>query len=191
MFFPRFIKNSFLILLAFLIIPTVLCAAEGKHAMVVTAHPYATETALRILKKGGNTVDAACAAQWVLNVVEPQSSGLGGGGFFLFYEAREKRVYAFDGRETAPHAAFPEMFLAPDGNPYPYYPDRVTGGLPVGVPGILRLLDHMHSRFGSKKFSFAELFDPAVDLARKGFPISSRLAKILEEEEERLKLFSE
>lgn len=164
-------------------------AATGRQAMVATANPHATNTALEILKQGGNAVDAAVAAQWVLNVTEPQSSGIGGGGFFLYYEAAAKKVYAFDGRETAPAAAFPEMFLGKDRCPAKFKPDCVTGGLPVGVPGVLRLLATVHERFSSGKFSFASLFDPAVKLAEQGFPVSERVVFYIREEKDRLKLF--
>lgn len=157
--------------------------------MVVTSHPLATEAALQILQDGGNAVDAAITAQWVLNVVEPQSSGIGGGGFFLYYDARKKAVYSFDGREKAPKRAFPEMFLNSAKDPIDFYPDRITGGLPVGVPGTLKLLKLIHGRFGTKKFRFEELFDPAIKLAREGFPVSKRLASAIQEEKERLNLF--
>ncbi|MBN1688594.1 MAG: gamma-glutamyltransferase [Candidatus Omnitrophica bacterium] len=166
-----------------------LRAAQGKHAMAVTSDPYATKAALEILKQGGNAVDAAIAAQWVLNVVEPQSSGIGGGGFFLYYDAVTKQIHAFDGREQAPQDAYPDMFLDENGFPFPYYPDRITGGLAVGVPGTLKLLQVVHSRFGSKKFSFSELFGPAIEVAERGFPVSKRLARYLEEHKKRLKLF--
>ncbi len=160
--------------------------------MVVTADPYATEAAVEVLQNGGNAVDAAIAAQWVLNVVEPQSSGLGGGGFFLYYEQATKRLYAFDGRETAPAAAFSEMFLDPaTGEPFPFKPERITGGLAVGVPGTLKLLKTVHDRFGSKKYSFAALFDPAIKLAEKGFPVSGRLAHFIDQEKKRLEIFSD
>lgn len=159
--------------------------------MVVTANPHATRAAFEILEKKGNAVDAAIAAQWVLNVVEPQSSGIGGGGFFLYYEAATKRIYAFDGRETAPAEAFPEMFLDEKGEPLPFKPDRITGGLPVGVPGTLALLKEVHDQFASKRFTFSQLFDPAIDLAERGFPISERLAFFIDQEKSRLALFDE
>lgn len=159
--------------------------------MVATADPRATQAALEILKNGGNAVDAAIAAQWVLNAVEPQSSGIGGGGFFLFYEASSKKVFTYDGRETAPAKAFAEMFLDPQGTPYLFDPDRITGGLPVGVPGVLKLLNQIHEKHASGKFSFAQLFDPAIHYAENGFEISPRMAYFLEREKERLKLFEE
>ncbi|MBI3307046.1 MAG: gamma-glutamyltransferase [Candidatus Omnitrophica bacterium] len=159
--------------------------------MAVTAHPLATETAVAILENGGNAADAAIAAQWVLNVVEPQSSGIGGGGFFLFYDARQKKFFSYDGREKAPEKAFAEMFLDANGRPYPHDPSRITGGLPVGVPGILQLLDLVYRKHGSGKFSFELLFDPAIRLAEEGFEISPRTAHYLKKEEARLRLFGE
>lgn len=166
-------------------------ARTAQKAMVVTAHPLATEVALRILKEGGNAADAAVCAQWVLNVVEPQSSGIGGGGFFLYYEAATKRVFSFDGRETAPVDFKSEAFLDAKGQPIPYEPDRITGGMSVGVPGLLRMLHEVHDRFKSKKYSFSELFEPAIYLAEQGFPVSPRMAHFLEAEQGRLKLFKE
>ena len=160
-----------------------------RKAMASTADPHATEAALSVLKKGGNAVDAAIAAQWVLNVVEPQSSGIGGGGFFVYYEAATGKVFAFDGRETAPAKAFPEMFLDKSGNPYPFWPERITGGLPVGVPGLLKLLKTVHARFGSNKVSFDKLFAPAIEIAEQGFPLPERVAKTIVKEEARLRLF--
>ncbi len=156
--------------------------------MVATAHPLATEIALQVLEEGGNAVDATLAAQWILNVVEPQSSGIGGGGFFLYYHAATKRIYAFDGREQAPQEAFPEMFLDKNKVPYPFL-ERATGGLAVGVPGTLRLLKQVHDRFGSQRFGFAELFDPAIEVAEKGFLISPRLAQFIDLQKDRLNRF--
>lgn len=164
-------------------------ADTASQAMVVTAHSEATRAALDILQAGGNAVDAAVAAQWVLNVVEPQSSGLGGGGFFLYFEAKTQAIHAFDGREKAPARAFPEMFLDESKNPIKFYPDRITGGLPVGVPGTLKLLKRVHEQFGSKKFRFDELFAPAIRLARKGVPVSKQLAEAIQSEAKRLKFF--
>ena len=162
---------------------------QSSHGMVVTAHPMATEAAVEILQQGGNAVDAAIAAQWVLNVVEPQSSGIGGGGFFVYYDAKTKTVYTFDGREKAPSRAYPEMFLDSAGNPMQFYPHRITGGLAVGVPGTLKLLKRVHDRFGSKKIRFEELFEPAIKLAEEGVPVSRRLAEALDDETKRLNLF--
>lgn len=162
---------------------------QARAAMVVTAHPEATQAALEILQKGGNAVDAAVAAQWVLNVVEPQSSGIGGGGFLLYFEAKKRAIYTFDGREKAPAAATPSLFLDEEGNPMRFYPDRITGGLPVGVPGTLKLLKAVQRRYGSGKLNFEELFIPAIQLARGGVTISRRLAGAIQEESARLKLF--
>lgn len=171
------------------IFPSHSNAALSKSAMVATAHSQATSAALAVLNQGGNAVDAAIAAQWVLNVVEPQSSGIGGGGFFLFYEAATKRVYAFDGRELAPAGMDPKTYLDEQGVPFPHVPDRVTGGHSVGVPGTLKLLKTVHERFGSGRISFAGLFQPAIELARTGFAISPRLGRLLDEQKERLALF--
>ena len=187
---PRALK-SILTLFFFVssLLPTSLFAATGQKAMVATAHPYATRVAVEVMRRGGNAVDAAIAAQWVLNVVEPFSSGIGGGGFFLLSEAKTKRVYAFDGREAAPAEAHAEMFLDEEGRPLPFFPNAATGGLPVGVPGTLKLLKTVHQKFSSGKFTFAQLFDPAIEIAEDGFPISSRLAHFIRDQQDRLKLF--
>ncbi|MBI3317476.1 MAG: gamma-glutamyltransferase [Candidatus Omnitrophica bacterium] len=157
--------------------------------MVVTANSHATRAAFEILQDRGNAVDAAIAAQWVLNIVEPQSSGIGGGGFFLYYEAATKRIYTFDGRETAPQEVYPEIFLEGQDQPVPFKPNRITGGRPVGVPGTLALLQEVHERFGTKRFSFSGLLNPAIEIAERGFPVSKRLAYFLNQEKERLALF--
>lgn len=184
----NFLRLFFLYLI--LCLPFSAEASERAwKAMAVTADVQATRAAVEVLKKGGNAVDAAIAAQWVLNVVEPQSSGIGGGGFFIYYEAATQKVYAFDGRETAPAAADPEMFLDKNGTPYRYWPERISGGLPVGVPGLLKLLKTVHARFGSNKISFDDLFDPAIEIAERGFPLSERTARAIEKEQERLRLF--
>jgi len=183
------LRNVFLFFSLLLFFSNNLIAAIGESAMVVTAHPLATDAALDVLKEGGNAVDAAIAAQWVLNVVEPHSSGIGGGGFFLFYEKATGRVYTLDGREKAPEETVPYMYLDDARKPIPYIPDRVTGGHSVGVPGTLKLLKTVHDRFGSEQFFFSSLFEPAIQLAEQGFPISKRLAKFIEEHQDRLILF--
>ena len=140
--------------------------------MVVAAHPLASRAGYDAIKRGGSAVDAAIVAQLVLNLVEPQSSGIGGGGFLLHYAGREGLLSAYDGRETAPAAAKPDRFLDANGRPLDW-PAAVASGKSVGVPGLLRLLELAHRRHG--RLAWAELFEPAIRLAEQGFPISPRL----------------
>jgi len=144
----------------------------AEHFMVVAAHPLAARAGYDAIRRGGSAVDAAIAAQLVLNLVEPQSSGIGGGGFLLHYTAREGKLSAYDGRETAPTAAKPERFLDTSGRPLDW-PAAVISGKSVGVPGLLRLLELAHRKHG--RLALAELFEPATKLAEQGFPISPRL----------------
>ena len=146
------------------------------HA-IVTAHPLASEAGLRILRQGGSAVDAAIAAQLVLSLVEPQSSGLGGGAFLLLATGRD--VIALDGRETAPQEADERLFLRPDGSPLPWA-DAVAGGRSVGTPGVLRLLELAHRQQGRLRWS--QLFEPAIRLAEQGFAISPRLHQAISEQ---------
>jgi gamma-glutamyltranspeptidase/glutathione hydrolase len=171
--------------------PGSLCplqAATGEKAMVVTSDPRATQAALEVLKQGGNAVDAAVAAQWVLNAVEPQASGIGGGGLFLFYDIGTRRILFFDGSVKAPAKAFPEMFLDENGQPLPYQPERNTGGLPVGVPGLLKLIEEVHAKYGTHKFSFEKLLEPASRQVENGTEVSEPLARAIQENAERLAL---
>jgi len=140
--------------------------------MVVAANPLAAGAGYDVLKRGGSAVDAAIAAELVLNLVEPQSSGIGGGGFLLSYTARYAELEAYDGRETAPAAAKPERFLGANGKALDW-PGAVISGQSVGVPGLLRMLELAHHRRG--KLPWAELFVPAIKLAESGFAISPRL----------------
>jgi gamma-glutamyltranspeptidase/glutathione hydrolase len=149
--------------------------AFAKQEMVAAAHPLAVEAGLRILAKGGNAVDALVATQLVLNLVEPHGSGLGGGAFLLHYDAGSRRVTAIDARETAPSGATPELFLQ-DGKAM-RFSEAVAGGRSVGVPGTPRLLEAAHARHG--RLAWASLFDAAIELAEKGFPVSPRLAELL------------
>jgi gamma-glutamyltranspeptidase / glutathione hydrolase len=151
---------------------------KAKQHMVVAAQPLAAEAGLAILRKGGSAIDAGIAIQMVLNLVEPQSSGIGGGGFILYWDAAAKQLASFDGRETAPVAATPELFLDAEGKPLPR-DAAIESGLSVGVPGVLSALKLAHDKYG--KLPWAELFQPAIALAREGFPISPRLAKMLAE----------
>ena len=157
--------------------PSPMLAVEAEvtshRQMVVAAHPLATKAGLEILRAGGSAIDAAIAVQLVLTLVEPQSSGIGGGGFLLHYDPASGRIESYDGRETAPASAKPDMFLDAEGKPLDFY-DAVVGGLSVGVPGTLRMLELAHRDHG--KLPWARLFAPAIRLAEEGFPISARLA---------------
>ena len=152
--------------------------AKAKKHMVVAAHPLAAEAGLAMLRQGGSAVDAGIATQMVLNLVEPQSSGIGGGAFMLYWDAAARTLTSFDGRETAPASATPELFLNADGKPLPK-DEVIATGLSVGVPGVLAALKLMHDKYG--KLPWAELFQPAITLARDGFRVSRRLAKMLAE----------
>ncbi len=141
--------------------------------MVAAADERAVEAGLEILRAGGNAIDAAVAVQLVLNLVEPQNSGIGGGAFLLYYDAASGTISSYDGRETAPAAAGPDLFLGPDGEPMGFY-DALIGGRAVGIPGTLRLLEMAHADHGRRPW--AALFDPATALAEDGFLISPKLA---------------
>jgi gamma-glutamyltranspeptidase / glutathione hydrolase len=143
--------------------------ATSKFA-VAAANPLATDAGYQVLKAGGSAVDAAIAVQMVLTLVEPQSSGIGGGAFLLHFNGKD--VEAFDGRETAPAAADEKLFLGPDGKPLPFA-EAVVGGRSVGVPGAVRMLEMAHRQYG--KLPWAKLFEPAIALAEGGFKVSPRL----------------
>lgn len=150
----------------------MLGSSAQASRMVVTAHPAASEAGFDILQNGGAAIDAAIAAQMVLTLVEPQSSGIGGGAFLLHFQASNQDLRAFDGRETAPMAAGNDLFLDPNGQPMKWT-DARQGGRSVGVPGTVRMLALAHQRLG--KLPWKDLFRPAIALARDGFPVSERL----------------
>jgi len=150
-------------------------AATATSYMVAAANPLAVEAGLEILRAGGSAADAAIAVQLVLNLVEPQSSGIGGGGFALHWQAATARLKTYDGRETAPAAARPDRFLD-DGHPL-QPADAIFSGLSVGVPGTLRLLEVLHKEHG--RLPWAQLFAPAIRLAEAGFHVSPRLNLLL------------
>ncbi len=151
-------------------------AVVAERQMVVAAHPRAAEAGLAMLRAGGSAVDAAIAAQMVLTLVEPQSSGIGGGAFMIRHDAATGRLVAYDGRETAPAAARPDLFLDDAGTPMAFF-DAVVGGRSVGVPGLLRMLELAHRDAG--RLPWATLFEPAIRLAERGFPVSPRLAALI------------
>ncbi len=146
--------------------------------MVAAAHPLAAEAGREILRAGGSAIDAAIATQLVLGLVEPQSSGLGGGAFIVHWDAPKSDLKTYDGRETAPAAAKPDRFLR-DGKPVPF-DEAVRSGLSTGVPGAMRALELAHRRHG--KLAWAKLFEPAIRLARDGFPMPGRLHLLLKAE---------
>jgi gamma-glutamyltranspeptidase/glutathione hydrolase len=143
---------------------------------VSAADPRAAQAGVEILHAGGSAADAAAAVMLALTVVEPQSSGIGGGGFLVYNDESRHSVTTLDGRETAPMAATPAYFLGPDGRPRAHG-DAVPGGLSVGVPGSLRLIEHAHDLHG--RLPWARLFQPAIHLARDGFAITPRMRQML------------
>ena len=161
-------------------------ATYAKRHMVAAADPHAVAAGLEMLRAGGSAADAAIAVQLVLGLTEPQSSGLGGGAFVLHWSEKERRVRTYDGRETAPAAAKPERFLDSHGNPEEFR-RMVTSGRAVGVPGVPRLLEHLHRAHG--RLPWARLFEPAMRLADGGFRKTRRLARMLEQVPEAQALF--
>lgn len=145
---------------------------------VAAANPLATDAGYQVLKAGGSAVDAAIAVQMVLTLVEPQSSGIGGGAFLLHFDGQT--VSAFDGRETAPAAADERLLLGKDGKPLAFY-DAVVGGRTVGAPGTVAMLEMAHKKHG--KLPWASLFEPAIALASQGFTVSPRLHALLSAEQ--------
>ena len=155
---------------------------QATEQMVVTANPYASEAGIRILRAGGSAVGAAIAVQLVLSLVEPQSSGVGGGAFMLVHDRPDEPgeptgILAYEGREMAPAAVTPGMFLDENGGVASFL-SVAFGGLPVGVPGAMRMLDLAHRDHG--RLPWAELFVPAIELAERGFEVSPRLYFLLE-----------
>lgn len=175
--------------------PAVTAAQESKAKgqpveaddwMVSAANPYAVEAGARVLRAGGSAADAMVAVQAVLGLVEPQSSGLGGGAFLVWYDAQSGEITTLDGRETAPLAATPRHFQTPDGAPMEFF-DAVVSGRSVGVPGTPALLAEAHRRWG--RADWAGLFDDAIRLADEGFEVSPRLATMVAADAGRLSRF--
>lgn len=161
---------------------------ESKSFMVAAANPLAAEAGRDVIAAGGNAIDAMVAVQTVLGLVEPQSSGLGGGAFLVYYNAKTGKLTTLDGRETAPMEATPKLFLDDKGQPLKFM-DAVIGGRSVGTPGTVRLMEEAHERYG--KAEWANLLKPAEKLATEGFKVSPRLASLIASEGDRLKKYPE
>jgi gamma-glutamyltranspeptidase/glutathione hydrolase len=149
--------------------------AIAKHAMIAAASPLAVEAGLEILRAGGSAADAAIGVQLVLNLVEPQSSGIGGGAFALHWDAASGQLKSYDGREAAPSTAKPDRFLV--GKRPMRLGEAIFGGASVGVPGTVRLLETLHKHHG--RLPWARLIEPAIRLAEGGFPVSKHLHVLL------------
>lgn len=154
---------------------------EGKEWMIASANPYASEAGAEMLRKGGNAIDAMVTTQLVLGLVEPQSSGIGGGAFLVYWNAKQQELTTFDGRETAPLEVTPQLFQDDKGQPLKFY-DAVVGGRSVGTPGTVKLMWDTHQKLG--KLDWKTLFEPAIDLATNGFTVSPRLAKLVDNDQE-------
>ncbi|MEO9651005.1 MAG: gamma-glutamyltransferase [Roseobacter sp.] len=159
---------------------------EASNWMVAAANPWAVKAGADVLAKGGSAADALVAVQAMLGLVEPQSSGLGGGAFLVYYDAETKTLTTLDGRETAPLAATPRLFQDENGEPLAFF-DAVVGGLSVGTPGTPALMEVAHKRWGN--LLWADLLTPAIELADAGFAVSPRLAGLIESDKERLSRF--
>ncbi|PSU46464.1 gamma-glutamyltransferase [Photobacterium frigidiphilum] len=161
---------------------------QGSDWMIASANPYASEAGAAMLRQGGNAIDAMVATQLVLGLVEPQSSGIGGGAFLMYWDAKKEALTSFDGRETAPYGVTPRLFQDDKGEPLQFF-DAVVGGRSVGTPGTVKLLQHTHQRLG--KLPWKTLFEPAINLAKKGFVVSPRLAKLVANDKDYLQRSAE
>ena len=145
--------------------------APAREAVVVAAHPEATRAGIAVIERGGSAIDAAVAVQAMLGLVEPQSSGIGGGAFLLHYDAQSGHVTAYNGREKAPAGARPDMLLGEDGKPLPRR-EAMLGGRASGVPGVLAMLEMAHADHG--RLPWADAFRETIALAREGYPLTGR-----------------
>ena len=153
-------------------------ASQPSKAIVVTANNYASEAAAKIIKRGGTAADAAVTAQLILTMTTPQSTGIGGGGFILYWDNFQKKLYAIDGREVAPKSANPNLFINNNKEKIKFYPDAVISGKSVGVPGLLKLMEVTHERFG--KLNWEDLFIEPIKIAEEGFIVSKALNNTLQ-----------
>ncbi|WP_417702029.1 gamma-glutamyltransferase [Pseudophaeobacter sp.] len=159
---------------------------EAQDWMIAAANPHAVEAGAEVLRQGGTAADAMIAAQVVLGLVEPQSSGLGGGAFLVWYDARTGAVTTLDARETAPLAATPQLFQDETGAPLKFF-DAVVGGRSVGTPGTPALLEMAHRKWGQT--NWASLFEAGISLAQDGFEVSPRMAGAIAQDADRLSRF--
>ena len=171
------------ILILILLTGAAAAQAPARRFMVAAGHPLAAEAGAAILREGGSAVDAAIAVQMVLTLVEPQSSGIGGGALLLHRDAGSGQMVAWDGREAAPAAAGPDLFLR-DGRPMPFM-EAIVGGRAVGVPGTVAMLAAAHRDHG--RLPWPRLIAPAIRLAEEGFPISARLARDIADDAQQLR----
>lgn len=163
--------------------------ARGSGGAVTTVDPYATQVGLRVLRRGGNAVDAAVATAAALGVTEPYSAGIGGGGYFVVYDAKSGKVHTIDGRETAPAAMEKDAFIDPStGEPYNFTPELVTSGVSVGVPGTPATWQRALEKWGT--WSLADTLAPATRLARKGFRVDRTFRDQTADNEERFRAFT-
>jgi len=148
----------------------------ARESLVVSAHPLATQAGFDLLQQGGSALDAAVAIQAMLTLVEPQSSGIGGGAFLLYWDQADQTLHAYDGRETAPAGVDQNLFLRADGTPMPWH-EALVGGRSVGTPGVLRMLEQAHRRHG--KLDWPLLFESSITQAEQGFRIGNRLHRLI------------
>ncbi len=161
-------------------------SVKGEQWMVASANPHASKAGEQMLLAGGNAIDAMVAVQTVLGLVEPQSSGIGGGALLVFWDEKKQALTTYDGRETAPLDATPTLFLDDNGQPLQFY-DAVVGGLSVGTPGTMRLMHDTHAKLGN--LSWRKVLAPAIALAESGFEVSPRLAALIEGDADRLRRY--
>jgi gamma-glutamyltranspeptidase/glutathione hydrolase len=152
-------------------------SSSPSKGIIATSNPHASKAAKDIIDRGGNAIDASVAVQLVLTLTEPQATGIGGGAFMLYWDVDTSKLYSIDGREKAPSKVTESLFLDSDGNKKRFYPDAVIGSQSVGVPGIIKLLEEAHKKFG--RLPWEELFQYAINLAENGFSVSPALNSIL------------
>src|SRR4051794_34450473 len=163
--------------------------ATGYGGAVTTVDPEASAAGIEVLRKGGNAVDAAVAAAATLGVTEPYSAGIGGGGYFVYYDAKSGKVSTIDGRETAPAGIKPDAFIDPaTGKPYNFTPELVTSGVSVGVPGTPATWERALKRWGS--ISLGDALEPAIDVAEDGFVVDETFRQQTADNQKRFEAFT-